>query len=412
MLDSVNIISNNFTEVDVKITNGKIKLTNVVEDKNVILIGENSSGLNYGCNWIFSSTLFESDSGNGFVGRFISSVTGGTFYHTSSTGPALNLVPNSMAYNKKNIYRDITAISNSANAIEFLGGGNNTLSICINCKGTSYKYDETTNYAGIVISGPAYGGNNRLRLNRCLGENLGDESIWGVGFGIMSYGKGSKVIQSIGESRYGSGIYTEESDLIHCTGDKGSFGSGSAFFSLGGSVLRRCTSGSNLIGIGFLTSGLINNIVGDKIENCNFTGSAYCIYTPTGDPGNYINIYNTTLRGFGIGVLSSVSNYRTKIINSTIIPKYEEEHNFGPPDSTYFMPIYLGGTGSYVINNVLEGNGNSYAINPSIVDEGAYRVLISGNTCINTYGVKDPLWISQGMSVGIDSQNIISGQPI
>jgi hypothetical protein len=402
LLDSVNLISNNSTEVDVKITNGKIKLTNVAQDKNVRLIGETSSSLNYGCNWIFSSTLFESDSGNGFVGIFISSITGGTFYHTSSTGPALSIVPNSMTYNSRNIYRDITAISNFADAISFVGGGTGTLSICINCKGISYKYDETANYSGIIISGPAYGGNNRLRLNRCLGANLASGST-GLGYGIMSYGKGSKVIQSVGESRNGGGIYTEGSDLIHCTGDGENAEAGCSFYSFGGSVLRRCTSVSNLNIIGLRTAGqTVSSIISDKIENCTLNG-LYPLYGPGGASGNYINVYNTIMKGSVYGVYYVVSNYKTKIINSVVIPN---------PTESSFIPIILGGTGSYVINNVIEGTGEYYAIEAG--NEYLPRVLIAGNTCINTYGLKSS-FITQGMSISIDTQNMIgltAGQPI
>ena len=411
-IGSANIITNNLNQVKVRISNGTIKLTNVSSDSYAHLIGETRMGTpSISCEWNFYSATFEVDSGFGDVGRFRSPVSGGTFYN-SGNGRGVVLVTSQVSGVTKNVFRDITATADNNTAIEILGGSNETTSFFINCKGYSNVYSEVDNFAGIVIEGNSFSGytNNEYRLVGSLGANIA-EGQEGIGYGIMTFALPTKVIHSFGHSYNGAGIYTAESTLIHCTGDGLNINAGSSFFSLGGSVLRRCNSGSNLNVIGYRSTGLlIGNVIGDKVENCNFNGT-YGMYGPGGDSGNFINIFNCTIRGRYNGIYYRDAGYKTYIINSSIGPKASRTV---PEFGNTLIPIYTGGTGSIIVNNLLEGGSDEWSIrNGTYAPLQTIRILIAGNTCINTKGIS-PFGglISQGMTVPMSDKNLIYGQPL
>lgn len=409
-IDTANIITNNLNQVKVRISNGTIKLTNVFPSTAVTLIGETRSGTpSISCEWNFYSATFEVDSGFGDVGRFRSPVSGGTFYN-SGNGRGVVFFTSQVSAISKNVFRDITATADNNTAMEILGGSNNTTSFFINCKGYSNVYSEVDNFAGIVIQGTPSFTNNEYRLVGSLGANIA-QGQEGIGYGIMSYETPTKVIHSFGHSYNGAGIYTAESTLIHCTGDGLNINAGSSFFSLGGSVLRRCNSGSNLNVIGYRSTGLLlGNVEGDKVENCNFNGT-YGMYGPGGDTGNFINIFNSTIRARYNGIYYRDAGYKTYIINSSIGPKASRTV---PVFGNTLIPIYTGGTGSIIVNNLLEGGSDEWSIrNGTYAPLQTIRILIAGNTCINTKGISPVgALISQGMTVTRDSQNVIYGQPL
>lgn len=411
-LDGNCVITNNATEVNVRITNGKIKLINAQPDQGIDLIRETEpvSPTN-GCRWYFNNAEFEVESGIGTPGFFFSSVVGGKFVSSSTLeggGPGLFFYAQPKINTKTNIIRDTVGYSESSVGISFNQGSTGSLSLGINCKGYSNKtnLDPGLSYSGISLV-PAQRTSNRYRLVGCYGINT-SSSGFNLSYGISASLYPSKLIRCTGESM-GGGIYLNRSEAILCTGNGFNLDAGTAFFTLGGSRLRRCSSGSKYNQIGLRSAGLIlGGFVGDRAENCSFSGRTYGAYGPGGDSGSYMYLSNCSIRGSVAGVFYNDSGYKVKVLNSTIEP------NLYVGGQIDFSPITVGGTGSIICNNVIKGKGGYYYA----VEDGYYSgfgtgfVYMAGNTCIDVPGLYlSSSTIGQAMTVSADTKNNIFSQP-
>jgi hypothetical protein len=406
------IITNDSNEVYVRMTNGKIYLTNSGPSTTLIKEINTIPYVNKGCDWNLSSTKFSKDSGNFGVGSFISTVTGGIFEDTSlnSLYSSVELKPASSPNLKRVIFKDIVGISSYSKGIIFNGGENNFTVLAINCKGYSNALDIT----GIEVQSSYTGTNvtNRFRLIGCEGiNNYSEVDTEGIGYGITSIGRVT-LIKSTGLSLIGGGIKSDYSTLIHCTGQGtssivGLFSSSivGAFYSIGGSNLRKCIS-STESSIGLRTDGIIKyGVTGENIEGCSFH-SRYGIYGPTGGSGNYINIHNCNIISFESAInYSSILSYKANIANCNLSP--DERYTTNPILNDFF-PITSDGTGSYIVNNVISGKNPAdiYAINADLITSKS--MYITNNTFTDFAGIISPVSnISQGMTSVSDNQNNI-----
>lgn len=413
----------NIGDVNIKIFNGNILAINASNAFSVI--NEYTGGLsNFGCNWIFNNVTITKNSGINPVASFASSVTGGIFKDTStSEGVYAVLFQNVILLNRKSItVRDCIGISNKGYGIYLEAGDVDLLTIVINCKGYSSLSSMNNEYSGIFVNSlNGNGTGNRLRLINCLGVNDYDIERFGLPaigcYGISTVGN-VNLIHCDGKAISGGGIKTDGSTLISCSAESRmvqTSGQSNSFYSLGSSVLKRCSAsgdGPNGNNIAFKTEGQIRyGVTGEYIDGCNLQSSDFStisgdtsgIYVASGNTTNTIHISNSIVAGYSSGILQGGSfTPRINVYNSKIT------HT---PSSIYggHFPIVLNSEPnaqySVIANNTIESTGASPAIYRD-AELNAIVVYMTHNSCRNIISLNSTFGapILQGMTSVIDTR--------
>jgi hypothetical protein len=416
----------NIGDVNVKIFNGNILAINAPVNFSVF-VEVDSISTSTGCNWTFNSVIITKNSGSSPVGSFISSVTGGIFKDTSATEgvSALALFPSLDGFRNSIIIRDCIGISNKGNGIYLSGGDPNLLITLINCKGYSSFASINEEWSGIHVinqGGAAVNGTNKLRLINCLGVNDYDIARFGLpsigSYGISTSGLESTLIHCDGKAISGGGIKTDGSTLISCSGESRmvqTSGQSNSFYSLGSSVLKRCSAsgdGTNGNNIALKTEGAIRyGSTGEYIDGCNLQSSDFStvnsdasgIYVVSGSSANTIYISNSVVSGYNYGIVQAVaSTPRINVYNSKIT------HT---PSSIYgsHYPIVLNGELSVQYQVIANNTIESTAASPAIYRDSelfSLSIYMTHNSCRNVNSLNSTFGgvITQGMTSVIDTK--------